>query len=267
MSNRRLIVVKFGTESLGNGNGGVDQDRINGHAERLKPLHDDDNDLLVMTSGAKAEGVRRVLAARQSLRHKSLHQYSDRTLTMLGSAGVSVAWESAFDRVGILAGQVLATHREMHDSQEGPYLKEAYEEARSAYAIPIFNYNDFLSSQKDDKDELKELIYRRDNDRYVKDVAIHLGAEVLFFATNDVEGFMANDELKPVIAVSEIEGLKAHIFEDAGNGMSSGGMDSKLDNAGEAAMAGIETYICNANSDFAAIMAGQQICSRVVQYA
>ncbi len=251
--------MKFGSDSVSTTTG-LDHERIAAHAERLAPLHEE-NDLLVVTSGAIARGKRRVLAM-----GKNLEDYDDQTLAHLGSAGINDAWERAFERVGdgLLAGQVLLTHREMQDSEEGPYFRQAYDRARRVFAIPILNHNDFLVRPGDPDDEMKEVAHYADNDRLAKDVAIYLGAKTLILATG-VEGFKANGEIRETIAASEVEALKEHVFAASNDG--TGGMDSKLDNAAEAAEAGIETFICSADANFAAIVAHQEICSRVVQYA
>lgn len=257
MSTRELVVVKFGSESLVNG-GGVDQERINNHAVRLAALHKS-RDLVVVTSGAVAKAKRRTLAE-----GKDWQDYGRRNLAMMGSAGITVAWEEAFERVGIAAGQVLMTHLEMTDAREGPRFKGAIGRARQERIVPICNYKDFLSVSSDPYDELENIDVYTDNDRFSRDVAGILGAEALILATNGVAGYLdANGEVVRQFRTADLAAPKARDLGSSEAG--TGGIVSKLENAIAARVSGMRSFICSANADFQGVLTGQEICTEVVE--
>jgi glutamate 5-kinase len=253
---RSLVVVKFGSESLVDGTG-IDQQRIDSHAERVARLHEE-HDVVVVTSGAVAYAKRRLEQA-----GRDADGYHDRTLAMMGSAGITVAWEEAFEKAGKEAGQILATYREIHDPKEGQNLASSYAKVRADGVVPVMNYADVLSESHDEHDELAELERKQDNDRYAKDVALHLGATGLVLATGDKEGFMCDGVLQLEVRVADIPAMQRYVITGSKTG--TGGMGSKLKMAGEAASAGMAAYICRAEADFVQVLAGRQACTQVVQ--
>jgi|GEM_PF-5562739 len=255
---RELIAVKFGTESLVNGTG-IDTERINRHAERLAPVHED-SDLVVITSGAVAWAQRRLKAM-----NRDPDQYSRRTRAMLGTAGITVAWEQAFERVGIVAGQVLLTNLEMTDAKEGPRLLDAYAEVRAQQVVPVCNYKDFLSLASDKHDELKKIDVYQDNDRFGRELAGILGASTLIMATDGVDGYLEGGQVVHRFDADRLPELQARPPEPSAGG--TGGILSKLENGVEALAANMRAFICNADADFARILAGEPIGTEVVQYA
>jgi glutamate 5-kinase len=255
---RELIAVKFGTESIVNGTG-IDIDRINDHAERLAPVHEE-NDLVIITSGAVAWAQRRLRAM-----GRDPEDYSRRTRAMLGTAGITVAWEQAFERVGIVAGQVLLTNLEMTDAKEGPRLLDAYGEARKQQVVPVCNYKDFLSLASDSHDELRKIDVYQDNDRFGRELAGILGASTLIMATDGVDGYLEGGEVVHQFHAGRLAELQGRTHEPSEEGM--GGILSKLENSVLAVEAGMRAFICNADADFAGMLDGELIGTEVIQYA
>lgn len=257
MSTRELVVVKFGSESLVNG-GGINKRRIDEHAERLAAVHET-HDLVVVSSGAVAQAKRRTLAA-----GRAWQDYDRRSLAMMGSAGITVAWEQAFERVGIAAGQVLMTHLEMTDAREGPRFRDAIGRARSERIVPVCNYKDFLSVSSDPYDELDKIDVYKDNDRFSRDVAEILGAQALIMATNGVGGYLdESGEVVRYFRAADLGTARERGLESSDNG--TGGIISKLENAVEARLAGMRSFICTADANFRGVMAGQEISTEVVE--
>lgn len=254
-----LLFAKFGTESL-LGAQQIDVERINGHAERLAPLKDK-YDLALVSSGAVGWGEHRLRA-----QGKSPDGYDRRTLAMTGTAGITVAWEQAFDRLGIVAGQVLLTYKELTDPEEGANLQNAFEQSLRLGVVPVFNYKDFLSRPSDDHAELEKIDVYSDNDRFSLDVAVTLGASTLILATHGVEGLERTDgEIIEKVRLSEVSEAKKYIQEAEPASRGSFGMESKINHAASAAKLGMRAIICNANADFSQVLSNQQIHTEVIQ--
>ncbi len=253
---RELIVVKFGSESLVNRQG-IDQSRINSHAERLAHLYEE-HDVLVVTSGAVAWAKKRL-----EKQDKSWQTQSRRTLAMMGSAGIACAWETAFAVLNINAGQVLASHYELRDDFERSNFRESYKAAQLDRVIPILNHNDFMAKAHTRDDELDKIEKQKDNDEFSFEVAKLLGAKAMILATNSVTGLEINGAVQHKVHSYHIEGLQQHLYVTSTDG--TGGMSSKLDVAAEAVKAKIRAFICNADAEFTRILANEQIGTEVVQ--
>jgi glutamate 5-kinase len=254
---RQRAVVKFGTECVVN-EAGVDTKRIDSHAERLAVLHEE-YDLTIVTSGAKGFGDRRLELAK-----KEAKTYDKRLRAFLGTAGISRCWEESFERQGIRAGQVLMTHDEMISAHEGPRFRNIMTAAFGAGFVPICNYKDFLSVKSDPHDEIEGIDVYTDNDRFSREIAEIIGADVLILATDPVDGFL--DERGEVVRqfhVSRLDTMSAQDFEVREG--SSGGIFSKLTEAAKAAKDGRRAFICGGDANFDLVISGEQTATEVVQ--
>lgn len=241
---KELIVLKYGSDSVTNGRG-MDQQRVDGYAEQAAELHAR-HGLIIVTSGAVAVGAWRWQQAGRD------PEVADKqVLAAHGSAGANIAWEQALDKVGILAGQGLATHLEIDDPGEGGVLVKALRKMLKEDTVPVMNENDLLSDQ-----ELKKLTYGGDNDGLATHIAIRLAAKKLFFMTN-VEGLHSSTGLVHEINFARGEQKTALALAGESSGHGTGGMLSKVSSALDAAAMGIEAYIAQAGTPFPDIISGQ----------
>lgn len=253
---RKLAVIKFGSESLVSEQG-IDNGRLQSHAARIANLYDT-HDVLVVTSGAVAWGRHRLEQADAS------ESVSKRTLAMLGSAGIVTAWERAFFKTGLIAGQVLASHHEIRDDKvESSNFKRAYETARADKVIPILNHNDFLATPYSDDDELEKITKGKDNDEFSYEAARLLGADVLLLATSGVGGFEKVGVVQTSVKTNEIPFLRRHLYKSSKKG--TGDMGSKLQVAARASQIGIQAFICSADANFSQVLSRQQTATEVIQ--
>ncbi|MFI5270776.1 MAG: hypothetical protein ACHQT9_01890 [Candidatus Saccharimonadales bacterium] len=258
MSDRERVVVKFGSESLVNGDG-IDYERIDSHAVRLAPVYVE-NDLLIVTSGAVLRAKRRLEQTGQGWQGK--HR---RTLAMLGSAGISVAWEDAFEKVGLTAGQVLASHHELDDAEQAMNFLSSFEEAIEDGVIPVLNHNDFMAKRHSKQDELDKIESQKDNDETAREVAGITHASTLILATSGVDGFTTRERtLLSTVRVSEVEDLIESEVDEGENVNSTGGIDSKLRQAKLHVELGGRAYICSADADFAQMLEGERIGTEII---
>jgi glutamate 5-kinase len=236
MSNHETLVAKYGSSCLVNEHG-LDQVRIDDYAERLSDLHQ--YRLVVVSSGAVAVG-------RQlwHTHHRSADA-SSQVLATLGSAGIAEAWRTAFAKQNILTGQILVTHREIDDQQEGASLQQALSANADHGVVSIVNENDALSDL-----ELKKLSYGGDNDGLAVRIAHVMKASRLLLLTG-VDGFKRNDVVQGTVRVHELQDLEPHLYEASTTG--TGSMKSKLEAASQAALF-TDVTIANAEANYQDIL-------------
>lgn len=240
---KKYLIVKFGSSCLVN-DVGLDQARIDQYAKKLSKLYDKYN-LVLVSSGSVAVGKRFL-----SEMGRDVKNFDSATIASLGSAGAAGAWQVAFKKQDILAGQILVTHREIDDNKEGLALDEAIKNNAQSSVVSVVNENDVLSQK-----ELKKITYGGDNDGLAAHLAIRLKADALLLLT-DVEGFMQNNKVRRKIQVSEISFLQENLIVSGGDG--TGSMHSKLDAAMSAAIEDIKTFIVDAGTlDYKKILDGE----------
>lgn len=241
---KKTIVVKYGSASVSNAKG-MDHQRLEQYARHLAVLHKTHN-LVLVCSGSVAAG-RNVW---EKSRHTTLTDI--RVLAMLGSSLAFSAWQEALLDSGVLAGQLLVTHREADDDQEGPRLRSAIEANMRAGIVTIINENDALSDTK-----LARLSYGGDNDGLAAHIAISLQADMLIMLTN-VDGLSRKGKVVRSIGSSARSLSRAIAHVDASiSALGRGGMMSKVSAASRTSRYGIETYIANANVGFDELLSGK----------
>jgi glutamate 5-kinase len=166
---------------------------------------------------------------------------------MIGSAALVVAWQNAFKKYDINAGQILVTHHDIDDKIEGNRLRNVIHVAFEQGIIPIINENDVLSDI-----ELAKLIYGGDNDGLASKIAIAIGANDLLLLTN-VDGLL--DEKGKVTAnVDSSDYEKALKMTNGKSSSGRGGMRSKIEAAVVAQIAGILSHIGGSANNYRQIL-------------
>lgn len=215
------MVVKFGSDLVANEDG-VMQDTLNMYAKGLSA----ERKLIVVSSGAVATG-----------RQRWHEQYGNtevdlRILAMLGSGGITAAWQEAFAKQNLLAGQLLVTHHEIEDGEEGQEFTDTLHANSVAGTVPIVNENDALSNT-----ELMKLATGGDNDGLAAHIATAIDARELRIFTK--KGGIVDDMGNFITQIDEdnyqniATMLDARTIKKNGNGR--GGMASKLAAAWRAA--------------------------------
>jgi glutamate 5-kinase len=226
-------VVKIGSALLTNDGRGLNQQGISTWVEQLAQLRRQGHELILVSSGAVAEGMSRL---GWTSRPHALHQLQ--AAAAVGQMGLVQAYESYFQRHGMHTAQVLLTHDDL--SNRGRYLN-----ARSTLrtlldlgVVPIINENDTVVT-----DEIRF----GDNDTLAALVANLIEAELLVILT-DQAGMCDKDPRQhpdarlihqtPVNA----PGLEA-MAGGSGGALGRGGMLTKVRAARLAARSGSATVI------------------------
>lgn len=264
---RSLITLKYGAETVTDDHG-VNVENLEaytaGHASLLAEFPRDNGteglDIVTVTSGAVALGK---CIWRQH--HDEEYPDNPQPLALLGSAGLVVAWQAAYAKQDILAGQILTTQHEIEeDLSEADILQRAINLSRKLGIIPVVNENDALSLR-----ELNKLAEGADNDRLARFIAQLMRADILCLLTNvdgieNTGGAIVREVPYTIEAHQEILALVRPEKSTKGRN----GMETKIREACLAARLGIETYIANANAnikDVIANLAGTHLVARAFE--
>ena len=112
MSETNLWVIKVGSSLVTNQGRGIDRLRLRNWVEQIAYLKEKGLQVILITSGAIAEGV-------QALGWKERpHNLADlQAAAAVGQMGLAQAYQELFAQKGILTGQVLLTHEDIRERQ------------------------------------------------------------------------------------------------------------------------------------------------------
>lgn len=240
MKDRRALggtkrwVVKLGSSLLTNEGRGLDRDRIAHWVGQLAALRGAGKDLVLVSSGAVAEGMVRLGWAQ---RPHALHDLQ--AAAAVGQMGLVQAYESAFKVHGLHTAQVLLTHEDVADRRRYLNARSTLQTLLRLGVIPVINENDTVAV-----DEIR----LGDNDTLAAMVANLLAADLLILLT-DQQGMYEDDPRKNPNTrfISEARAGDPDLERmAAGGGMGSlgrGGMLTKVRAAARAARSGTATII------------------------
>ncbi|MBU3646998.1 MAG: glutamate 5-kinase [Limnohabitans sp.] len=229
----RRIVVKVGSSLVTNEGRGLDEQAIGEWCRQLSALVRDGREVIMVSSGAIAEGMKRL---GWSTRPHELHELQ--AAAAVGQMGLAHMYETKLRENGLGSAQVLLTHADLAD-------RERYLNARSTLltllshgVLPVINENDTVVN-----DEIKF----GDNDTLGALVANLVEADALIILTDQKGLYTADPRRDPTATfVHEARAGDATLEEMAGGAGSSigkGGMITKILAAKRAAGSGASTVI------------------------
>jgi glutamate 5-kinase len=229
----RRIVVKVGSSLVTNEGRGLDEQAIGEWCRQLSALVRDGREVIMVSSGAIAEGMKRL---GWTTRPQELHELQ--AAAAVGQMGLAHMYETKLRENGLGSAQVLLTHADLAD-------RERYLNARSTLltllthgVLPVINENDTVVN-----DEIKF----GDNDTLGALVANLVEADALIILTDQKGLFTADPRRDPTATfVHEARAGDAKLEEMAGGAGSSigkGGMITKILAAKRAAGSGASTVI------------------------
>ncbi|QPF72568.1 glutamate 5-kinase [Roseateles sp. DAIF2] len=233
LKDARRIVVKVGSSLVTNEGRGVDAEAIGNWCRQLAALAGQGRELVMVSSGAIAEGMKRLGWA---TRPKEVHELQ--AAAAVGQMGLAQMYESKLSEQGMGSAQVLLTHADLAD-------RERYLNARSTLltllqhrVLPVINENDTVVN-----DEIKF----GDNDTLGALVANLVEADALVILTDQKGLYSADPRKDPnarfidvaVAGTPELEQMAG----GAGSSLGRGGMITKILAAKRAAGSGASTVI------------------------
>ena len=256
LQDARRIVVKVGSSLVTNDGRGLDRAAIERWATQLSALRALGKQIVLVSSGAIAEGMQRLGWSR---RPREIHELQ--AAAAVGQMGLVQVYESSFARHGIGTAQILLTHADLAD-------RVRYLNARSTLftllrlnVLPIINENDTVVT-----DEIKF----GDNDTLGSLVTNLIEGDVLVILT-DQSGLYTADPRKDPAARFVREGqagdpaLEA-MAGGAGSSLGKGGMLTKIIAAKRAATSGAHTIIASGREDdvLVRLAAGEMIGTQLI---
>jgi glutamate 5-kinase len=229
----RRVVVKVGSGLVTNDGRGLDEGAIGEWCRQLAALARDGREVIMVSSGAIAEGMKRL---GWTARPHQIHELQ--AAAAVGQMGLAQMYESKLREHGMGSAQVLLTHADLAD-------RERYLNARSTLltllqlrVVPVINENDTVVN-----DEIKF----GDNDTLGALVANLVEADALVILT-DQKGLYSADPRKDPSATFVHEGRAGDpalevMAGGAGSSLGKGGMITKILAAKRAAGSGASTVI------------------------
>ena len=229
----RRIVVKVGSSLVTNEGRGLDEQAIGQWCQELASLVKQGRELIMVSSGAIAEGMKRLGWA---VRPKEVNELQ--AAAAVGQMGLVQMYERKLSECGVRSAQVLLTHADLTD-------RERYLNARSTLltllklgVVPVINENDTVVN-----DEIKF----GDNDTLGALVANLVEADALVILT-DQKGLYTTDPRRDPMAEFVHQARAGDpqlevMAGGAGSGIGTGGMITKILAAKRAAGSGASTVI------------------------
>jgi glutamate 5-kinase len=238
LANGRTLVVKIGSSSVTTADGRVDTAAIDKLADEVAQARDAGHRVVVVTSGAIAAGWTSLSKGRPRPSDLATLQ----AVAAVGQHLLMRVWSDAFERHGLIAGQVLLAPLDFVHRSQYLLARQTLGRLLELGVVPVVNENDAVADEE---------IRFGDNDRLAALVAHLVGAGLLVLLT-DTAGLLTGDPRRDSDAslieeVVEIDHELEAIAGGPGSAVGSGGMGSKLAAARIAVWSGIEAVIADAS--------------------
>ena len=229
----KRLIIKVGSSLVTNDGKGLDTAAIAKWAEQITQLRALGKEVVLVSSGAIAEGMQRLGFDK---RPTEIHELQ--ACAAVGQMGLAQIYETSFSRHGVRTAQVLLTHAALA-------ARERYLNARSTLlallrlgVVPIINENDTVVT-----DEIKF----GDNDTLGALVANLIEGDALVILTDQKGLYTADPRKNPDAQFVREAKAGAPALEamagGAGTGIGRGGMLTKILAARRAATSGAHTVI------------------------
>ena len=231
----RRLVVKVGSSLVTDEGRGLDRAAIARWAEQIAALRAAGKQVLLVSSGAIAEGMQRLGWTR---RPREVHELQ--AAAAVGQMGLAQAYESCFASLGIRTAQILLTHADLADRARYLNGRSTLFTLLELGVVPVINENDTVVT-----DEIKF----GDNDTLAALTANLVEADTLVILTDQAGLYSADPRRDPAaVLLQEVQAgdprLEA-IAGGTGSHIARGGMITKVLAAKRAARSGASTVIAS----------------------
>ncbi len=229
----RRWVVKVGSSLVTDEGRGLDHAAIADWGDQIAMLRAEGCDVVLVSSGAVAEGMRRL-----GWRTRPHALYELQAAAAVGQMGLVQAYESCFQKHGMRSAQVLLTHDDLADRQRYLNARSTLRALLRLGVIPVVNENDAVANEQ---------LRLGDNDTLAALVSNLVEADVLVILT-DQDGLYDKDPRQHADAsllarARAGDALLDTIAGPSRSGLGRGGMITKVFAARRAARAGAATVI------------------------
>jgi glutamate 5-kinase len=231
----RRLVVKVGSALVTNEGRGLDPQAISVWGAQLAQLRALGKEVVMVSSGAIAEGIKRLGWTRRPV---EIHELQ--AAAAVGQMGLAQVYESCFRAHGLQTAQVLLTHEDLADRRRYLNARSTLMTLLRLGVVPIINENDTVVT-----DEIKV----GDNDTLGALVANLIDADALVILTDQRGLYTADPRRDPAARLLPrvIAGDPAleSMAGGAGSTIGRGGMITKVLAAKRAAHGGASTVVCS----------------------
>lgn len=233
LKNAHRVVVKVGSALVTNDGRGLDFEAIARWATQIAALQKAGKEVLLVSSGAIAEGVLRL-----GWKSRPKRLFELQAAAAVGQMGLVQAYETRFAGHGIKTAQILLTHADLADRERYLNARDTLIEILRLGCVPIINENDTVVT-----DEIKV----GDNDTLGALVTNLVEADAFVILT-DQKGLYTADPRKDPTAEFVAQAVAGDpalekMAGGAASTLSKGGMITKILAAKRAARSGAATII------------------------
>jgi glutamate 5-kinase len=233
LAKARRVVVKVGSSLVTNEGRGLHEEAIAQWCEQLASLVKEGREVVMVSSGAIAEGMKRL---GWTTRPKDVSQLQ--AAAAVGQMGLVQMYETKLREQGLSSAQVLLTHADLADRERYLNARSTLLVLLSHQVVPVINENDTVVN-----DEIKF----GDNDTLGALVANLVEADVYVILTDQKGLFTADPRKDPtaqfVHTAKAGDPLLEKMAGGAGSSIGKGGMITKILAAKRAAGSGASTVI------------------------
>jgi glutamate 5-kinase len=235
LSSAHRIVAKVGSSLVTNDGAGLDARAIGWWAEQIAALRTMGREVVLVSSGAIAEGMKRL-----GWKKRPTNMHELQAAAAVGQMGLAQVYESSFAQHGIQTAQILLTHADLADRSRYLNARTTLLTLLGMGVVPIINENDTVVT-----DEIKV----GDNDTLGALVANLIEADALVILT-DQQGLFDSDPRKNAQAkflhhVTAGDVALEAMAGGAGSAIGKGGMLTKVLAAKRAAASGASTVVAS----------------------
>ena len=235
LSHSKRWVIKIGSTLVTKDGRGLNLEVIENLSAQLASLIDSGKEVILVSSGAIAEGMNRL--AWEKRPHAV---YELQAAAAVGQMGLIQTYESSLQKYNLHSAQVLLTHEDLQDRKRYLNARTALRKLLALKVVPVVNENDTVST-----DEIKF----GDNDTLAALVSNLVEANLLIILT-DQEGVYEtlsekNTNNKIIKEISANDKLLDKVAGPSMGELGRGGMLTKIAAARLAARAGAATIIAS----------------------
>ena len=233
------IVIKIGSSLVTNQGQGLDRARLSSIAEQIAYLKGEKKTVVLVSSGAIAEGMQRL-----NWKKRPHELYKLQAAAAVGQMGLIQTYESCFYNHKLQAAQLLLTHEDLSDRKRYLNARSTLTTLLDMNVVPIINENDSVAT-----DEIRF----GDNDTLAALVTNLIEADVLVILTDQAGLYTTDPRIDSKAKLLNKVMVEDPAIEQMAGGVGSligrGGMLTKIIAAKHAARSGAHTIIASGHEE------------------
>ena len=134
------VIVKIGSSLLTNNGKGLDRTAIYEWASQIAKLHNEGKEVILVSSGAVAEGL-----VRMGLDERPKKLEALQACAAIGQMGLIETWSSALIQSGVRSAQILLTHDDLSNRERYLNTANTLHKLLAWRVLPVINENDTIT--------------------------------------------------------------------------------------------------------------------------